>query len=115
MVDLAEYVNVIPEPKRASAPKDGVSTEPATDRSAAAETGNLGALRPCGCRKKGCPSQENEAPQNKTLIAECPSEDGAPRGDREKACCRHSFHFSVVVGDRKSTRLNSSHLGISYA
>src|SRR5947199_7905198 len=28
---------------------------------------------------------------------------------------RHAKEFGVSIGDRKSTRLNSSHLGISYA
>src|SRR5437899_7742840 len=42
-------------------------------------------------------------------------------GDEESDCLQHAAHGGVVgqlaslVQDRKSTRLNSSHLGISYA
>jgi hypothetical protein len=89
VVDLAEYVNVIPKPKRTRAAAHRVRTETATDRKAADETGNLGALRPGDRRKNEGARQENEAPENSTPTAGDPSVDGAPRGGREKAFCRH--------------------------
>jgi hypothetical protein len=97
MVDLAEYVNVIPGPSRGGASKNAVGTASLAERDAAAKTGNLGALRPCHRRKNEGARQEYEAPKSKTSIAEDPSVYGAPRGGREKAYCRHSFHFSLVV------------------
>src|SRR5258705_3392315 len=41
---------------------------------------------------------------------------GLERGDDlVEECVQAVEHFLLVEGDRKSTRLNSSHLGISYA
>jgi hypothetical protein len=97
MVDIAEHVNVIPNPHCARAPKNAVRTEPATDRDATPETGNFGTARPCECRKKGRTRQQSQAPENEAPFEQDPLENGPPRDGRKNACCCHTSHPSFVL------------------
>src|SRR3712207_8989933 len=58
-------------------------------------------------RGRGGPVRAGGGPPQLDAAASC-------RRDRDALRCAHLL-FTVVLGDRKSTRLNSSHANISYA
>src|ERR1039458_4344269 len=55
------------------------------------------------------PTPGPNQPQSSTICVYCEYQCA------HKNCAIKARHYTLVEGDRKSTRLNSSHLGISYA
>src|SRR5690242_21510063 len=61
------------------------------------------------------PHRRNSLPSTRAAIVRRPH---VPRGCAHRGrddACTHGAHRRVPVRDRKSTRLNSSHMSISYA
>src|SRR5437899_7102735 len=84
------------------------------------ETAATKAERPAPTRKRRCDSSGLVAKLRRTLIPYCCSISQKPFSIAVQHPADQAFQITVgklprIVLDRKSTRLNSSHLGISYA